>query len=89
MKVCFSANVRGKVQGVYFRASCQEEAIDMALSGYARNLDNGDVEVLMCGEQENIDKMLLWLEQGSPEAEVEQVEHKQVPWQEHPFFAIG
>lgn len=89
MNVSYLAHVSGKVQGVYFRASSQQVAIDFGLSGYARNLDDGDVEVLMCGEQHNIDKMLAWLAHGPPQAEVESIRSKQVEWQEHTFFAIS
>ena len=89
MNVSYIAHVSGKVQGVYFRVSSQQAAIDFGLSGYARNLADGGVEVLMCGSEDNVQKMLAWLEQGPPEAVVEKVQHKQVPWQEHPFFSIS
>lgn len=89
MNVSYIAHIAGRVQGVYFRASSQQQAIDYGLSGYARNLDDGDVEVLICGEQENINKMLDWLSHGPEQAEVTSIEHKQVPWQDHPFFSIG
>ena len=89
MNVSYLAHVSGKVQGVYFRASSQQVAIEHGLSGYARNLTNGDVEVLMCGEQHNVEKMLKWLEIGSPDSEVEQVDAKQVALQEHHFFSIS
>jgi acylphosphatase len=89
MNVSYIAHVSGKVQGVYFRASSQQIAIDHGLSGYAKNLDDGDVEVLMCGEQNEVDKMLEWLTHGPPEAEVERMEKKQVKWQQHNFFAIS
>ncbi|WDE07763.1 acylphosphatase [Thalassomonas viridans] len=88
MKVCFSVTVSGLVQGVYFRASSQQVAIDYGLSGYARNLADGNVELLICGEQTNVEKMLQWLQQGPPEAEVEDMRQEQVQWQEHSFFAI-
>lgn len=89
MNVSYMAHVSGKVQGVYFRVSSQQIAIDHGLSGYARNLTDGGVEVLMCGDEQNINKMLEWLAHGPPEAEVERIESKQVPWQEHHFFAIS
>ena len=89
MNVSYIAHVTGKVQGVFFRASSQEKAIDYGLSGYARNLADGDVEVLMCGEQESVDKMLDWLKHGPPQAEVEHFQQKQVQWQEHNHFSIG
>ncbi|WP_448565282.1 acylphosphatase [Thalassotalea ganghwensis] len=89
MNVSYLAHVSGKVQGVYFRASSQQQAIEYGLSGYARNLADGDVEVLMCGEQENVEKMIEWLKQGPPQATVEKVDAHQVDWQDHAFFSIG
>ena len=89
MTVCYKAIISGKVQGVYFRASSQQVAIDNGLSGYARNLKNGRVEVLMCGEEQAIDKMLDWLAQGPSQAEVTDIASEEVAWQEHNFFSIG
>jgi len=89
MRVSYIAHVSGKVQGVYFRASSQQIAIENHLSGYARNLADGDVEVLMCGDEENVEKMLAWLEEGPSLAEVDRVTKKQVEWQEHSFFSIS
>ena len=89
MNVSYIAHLSGKVQGVYFRASSQQIAIEYGLSGYARNLADGDVEVLVCGEQNSVDKMLEWLTHGPPEATVNKMEKKQVEWQEHSFFSIS
>ncbi len=88
MNVTYIAHISGKVQGVYFRVSSQQQAIDYGLSGYARNLADGDVEVLLCGEKGNIDKMLDWLTRGPEQAEVTSIQHKQIPWQAHSFFSI-
>jgi acylphosphatase len=89
MNVCYIVHISGTVQGVYFRASSQQQAIEHSLSGYARNLSGGDVEVLLCGQQANIDKMLVWLSHGPEQAEVTDIQSKQVPLQEHNFFSIG
>ena len=89
MNVSYIAHVSGKVQGVYFRVSSQQKAIDYGLSGYARNLADGDVEVFMSGEEENVEKMLAWLEHGPDLADVTQMQQKQVDWQEHSFFSIS
>ncbi len=89
MRVSYIAHVSGKVQGVYFRASTQEKAIELHLSGYARNLSDGEVEVLVCGEEGNVEKLLAWLETGPSKATVKKVAKKQIEWQEHNFFSIG
>lgn len=89
MNVSYLAHVSGLVQGVYFRASSQQMAIEYGLSGYAHNLADGEVEVLLCGEEENVNKMLDWLNTGPPQAKVLAVKSKQVPWQPYNHFSIG
>jgi acylphosphatase len=89
MNVSYIAHVHGKVQGVYFRASSQQIAIDNGLSGYVKNLDDGDVEVMICGEQDNVNTMLEWLSHGPPTAEVERLDKEEVKWQTYPFFSIN
>jgi acylphosphatase len=65
--------VSGKVQGVFFRASTREQAERFGLSGYARNLADGRVEVLAVGEEGAIAALERWLWQGPPRARVEDV----------------
>jgi len=89
MKVCFQVHVSGTVQGVFFRASTQQQAIEFSISGYAKNLADGDVELMICGEQQNVEAMLKWLEHGPENAEVKDFQSKQVPLQEFNHFAIG
>jgi acylphosphatase len=89
MNVSYIAHVSGKVQGVYFRVSSQQKAIDYGLSGYAKNLADGEVEVFLSGKQENVDKMLAWLKHGPEQAEVTGMQQKKVDWQEHSFFSIN
>lgn len=69
--------VKGRVQGVGFRYFTSYEAQKLGLTGYARNLENGDVEVLACGKQESIDALHKWLYQGSPHANVTSVQASQ------------
>lgn len=61
------------MQGVFFRASTQAEAQRLGLRGWARNLPDGRVEVLACGEPAAVDALAAWLQQGPPLAEVESV----------------
>lgn len=62
--VCTLAWVHGMVQGVGFRYSTQREALKLGLTGYARNLDDGSVEVLACGEAQQVDALVAWLKAG-------------------------
>lgn len=66
--------VAGKVQGVWFRASTREQALRLGLRGFARNLDDGRVEVLAAGDAGAIDALARWLAQGPPNARVDGVE---------------
>lgn len=70
--------VTGKVQGVYFRASTQREALALGLGGWVRNLDDGRVEVLASGDAQALTKLEKWLWQGPERAHVESVEQSAV-----------
>lgn len=65
-QVCTITWVYGSVQGVGFRYTTQQEAQRLGLVGYARNLDDGSVEVVACGEAENVNKLIEWLKAGGP-----------------------
>lgn len=65
--------VSGRVQGVSFRALTRKQAERLGLRGHARNLPDGRVEVLVCGEAPAVEALLRWLSTGSPDARVEAV----------------
>lgn len=66
--------VYGRVQGVGFRYTTQYEAKKLGLTGYAKNLDDGSVEVVACGEEGQVEKLMQWLKSGGPRsARVERV----------------
>ena len=77
-KICQKAWVRGTVQGVFYRASTKHKAMQLNITGYAKNLADGSVEVLMCGEAHAVKALLLWLPQGSPQSKVESVSTESV-----------
>ncbi|WAS99662.1 acylphosphatase [Rouxiella chamberiensis] len=73
-KTSIAAYVYGRVQGVGFRYATQQKAKELELTGFTRNLDDGSVEVVACGEQQAIDALLDWLKQGGPQhAKVDKV----------------
>lgn len=80
--------ISGRVQGVWFRASTQEEANKLGLTGWARNLADGRVEVLACGEKNKLDILEVWLRQGPELARVDEVEREEVPFAEFERFAV-
>ncbi len=63
----------GKVQGVWFRAHTQKQANRLGLIGWVKNLEDGRVEVIACGEKLALEKLEAWLHQGPPNALVESV----------------
>ena len=65
--------VEGRVQGVFFRASTREQALGLGLSGHARNLADGRVEVVAVGGAQAIETLAQWLAQGPPLARVDKV----------------
>lgn len=73
-KCCVKALVVGKVQGVWYRRAAQEQALRHGVTGHARNLPDGRVEVLMCGDREAIKALSEWLWKGPPNARVTHVE---------------
>ncbi len=71
----FHAIVRGRVQGVFFRAFVQNHARALGLTGYVRNLSHPRaVEVQAEGERSQLEKLLHHLHRGPPRAKVEEVE---------------
>ncbi|RDS82370.1 acylphosphatase [Dyella psychrodurans] len=71
--VCARFFVSGRVQGVFFRASTRQQALRLGLRGYARNLSDGRVEVVACGNAEAVSELEQWLWQGPPAAQVDEV----------------
>ncbi|ADJ15244.1 acylphosphatase [Halalkalicoccus jeotgali] len=64
----------GTVQGVYYRASTRDTAREHGVSGWVRNVDDGRVEAVFEGTREDVEAMVGWCHEGSPAAQVEDVE---------------
>ena len=62
--------ITGRVQGVFFRTSTQEEAQRHQLTGWVKNLHDGRVEAVLEGEEENVKPMIAWCQNGPPHAVV-------------------
>lgn len=73
MTQCIRYIITGRVQGVFFRASTQHQAQRLKISGHAKNLANGDVEVLACGEAQALQQLAAWLAHGPEYARVDNV----------------
>jgi acylphosphatase len=71
--------VRGRVQGVFFRAETGERARSLGLAGWVRNNPDGTVEAVFEGDRNRIDSILDWCRRGPSLAHVDDVE---VEWTE-------
>jgi len=70
--------IRGRVQGVYYRASMLQEAQKLGLTGWVRNCRDGSVEALAQGTREQLEYLISWCWLGPPGAKVTQID---VQWQ--------
>ncbi len=68
---------RGRVQGVFFRANCRENALELGLTGWVRNRDDGAVEAVFEGEKEVVQRAIEWNRTSQPRA---RVSHVEVSW---------
>jgi len=71
---CIKCRIHGRVQGVWFRGSTQSEANRLGLSGYARNLPDGTVEVVACGSAAQLAILHQWLHHGPTAARVDRLD---------------
>jgi acylphosphatase len=80
--------VRGRVQGVGYRYFAQRAASELGLSGYARNLDDGRVEVYAAGPRKKLEEMAGLLSRGPRWAEVRGVEEQEAAVHHYGSFGI-
>jgi acylphosphatase len=62
--------VSGRVQGVFFRDTCQRTARELGVMGTVRNCSDGTVEVVAEGERDVVDALLAWCRTGPPHGTV-------------------
>jgi acylphosphatase len=65
--------VSGRVQGVFFRGAAADQARAFGVGGYARNLDNGTVEIVAEGGRRGLELLAAWAHRGPRSASVEEV----------------
>lgn len=80
--------VKGRVQGVFYRASTQQKATAVGLNGWVRNLPNGDVLIRAQGSEREISELVDWCKNGPPMAVVREVEVKELPRQDFRGFQV-
>ncbi len=66
--------VRGNVQGVFFRASCQQEAARLGVAGSVSNRPDGSVQAVFEGDEAAVEALVAWCREGPARAEVSAVD---------------
>ncbi|OGE19070.1 acylphosphatase [Candidatus Daviesbacteria bacterium RIFCSPLOWO2_02_FULL_41_8] len=89
MKIHYNIKIYGLVQGVFFRASAKEAADKLEISGFAKNMSDGSVYMEAEGEKENLDKFIVWCNQGPMMAQVEKVEISESPLKNFSRFEVS
>jgi len=71
--------VKGRVQGVFFRESTRQQALNLNLRGWVRNCRDGSVELTATGAPDDISALLGWLRQGPVMARVDDLAIEELP----------
>ena len=74
-----TVRVTGRVQGVFFRAWTQQQALELGVHGWVRNCDDGSVEAHLEGDEAAVKALIQRMHEGPPSAQVEDVEVDDVP----------
>jgi acylphosphatase len=65
--------IKGKVQGVFFRASTKDKANELGIKGWVKNMPDGNVEVLAAGNKDQLENFIEWCRRGPKQAIVSDV----------------
>ena len=65
--------IKGKVQGVFFRATAKEIADRLGIKGWVRNLPDDNVEIIATAAEEQLAQLIEWCKKGPPRAIVDEV----------------
>ena len=80
--------IKGKVQGVFFRATAKDIADELGIKGWVRNLPDRNVEIRATATEGTLQKFIAWCKQGPPKAKVEEVTVEELVLEELNGFKI-
>ena len=80
--------IKGKVQGVFYRATAKDVADLIGIKGWVRNLPDNNVEITATASEETLQKFITWCKQGPPKARVEDVIVEELDLEEFSGFMI-
>ncbi len=86
--ICLHCTISGHVQGVFYRREAAEQAKSRNLTGWVKNLADGRVEIMICGDEKAVLEMQEWLWEGPEAAKVQNVEAETLPHQEYSNFEV-
>lgn len=81
--------IKGKVQGVFYRATAKDVAGMLGIKGWVRNLPDNNVEVTATAAEDVLQKFIGWCKQGPPKAKVDEVIIEELDLQEFNDFRIN
>ena len=87
-QIAIRCYISGKVQGVWFRANTKKQADQLQITGWAKNLPDGRVEVVAYGDVAAIRQLHAWLKQGPELAIVSEVTYEELDWQKKDDFVV-
>lgn len=85
---CVLVSVSGRVQGVWFRRFTQQKAESYGVVGWVRNLTDGRVQALLCGDEKSVRHVESWMSQGPELSNVAELISEQTEWQEYAEFSV-
>ena len=80
--------VKGKVQGVFFRATAKKVADRLNLTGWIRNTDEGHVEAVVSGPEEDLLQFIQWCRRGPDKSFVEHLDFEYLEVKEFTDFSV-
>lgn len=80
--------IKGKVQGVFYRATAKDVADLLGIKGWVKNLPDDNVEITASATDEQLQKFIAWCKQGPPKARVEEVVVEELNPEEFNGFRI-
>ncbi|MCK8827573.1 acylphosphatase [Natroniella acetigena] len=88
-KKAIKANVKGRIQGVGYRASTHQKATRLGIKGYVKSTSGNELEVVAEGTEQKLEELVKFLEEGPSKAEVEEFNYEWIePTEDFIRFAI-
>jgi len=87
-KKALNTRIQGKVQGVFYRASTKEAADRLGVTGWVKNMPNGDVQAVFEADPKTLERMIAWCWQGPEFSAVTQVTSRECDPEQFTDFQI-